>query len=1205
MSISECLSRRDLQGRSGERARGAKRRGSTGNRFLAEVAALEDRCLLSADPLVPTGSDTALNRIFWNGGGPTNPNNPPPQFIAGITAAPTEKTITITNASDQTIFPILRGANTGQLPSNINPKNPTNLYDPQDYVNQEYRAYIGYVDADGQQTLGLPAHASITFAVPLVFWDSERTYIVTDGEDLIPPDTSPGHQNPFHYDATSDRGVSLSSEPNSWVKQFTDNGDGDVDAGLVMFYHATVPQGIALDAPAQLTEFTIRDPYLTNWLTEKIVAETTVEFNYDVSYVDSLTAPIAMEAVNVPVPIPDQPDPPTQGHDYGWAGSSLIYGTPTTQGTMQQLVHDFINNTGDAAVGAYFGKGQGWPSYYNPNGILDIPSGANVFANSPFNGQKSSYFTYGPDNLWMLSSGGTGPVEQQAGGVVESTTSVLLNFSRVDQPGVRDQVYNAFVNWQAGNFDFFGKTSNGTQLGQVTGFVKVDSDPNLQSIRVTLHGPVNVTGGQSFIFYRTVTDYATTAITNLWYSWAQYYVNLFAGQKPPAAASGSIDPKSSILKLNAIPAGLAVGMSVSGSGIVPAQGTSALILKIDASKNEIYLSQLSSAGGSGQYTFGNPTAMPFSNTDGIKTITVNDGGSGYTPKSRFNVTISGGGGSGATAVAIVGDNGTITNIVVTNGGSGYTSAPTVAFPGSTGTGANATAVVGTYITPLNLQFPADQLQTARLFAGTVYTAMATEAAIPNLTVNNPLLPAPMSLVYTVIGCDVLHLPNSNAGASQVGAQVTILIKSSLRGVYDFNQVPESQWYPNPATYQGGQQFNVYNLDPYVWFVHDVLGLSGYGFSVDDDTSDVGAYASNYTPQFDRVYPNHIDMVFSGLEDPTTQTGLRNKAKWYGNVQYGPITTVGTISNPTTGPNAGKTIVTLTDQTKYWQIMPPDATLLGAYVVGPGITPGTRVLKQDFSGGYVLVLSNYVPDAANVTLTFTGEPPVNPVENPSFEQPLLTQPPPNNSIDDPTDASWTFTNSAGIAGNGSALTALNGPAPEGKQVLYLANQGQVSQTVTVEAGNYILSFYAALRRESEPLPLRLAERRLTRRLETLRRLDARPPGLGEVRQTHDFARHVLTRRLAAIHHRAVAHPVPKARLLDPQIIRVVVDGRNVGNVKPSGSEYTAYNVPFPLTAGRHTISLIGTDAPGNNMVFLDSVHLGIDPNPPASGRVRNR
>jgi len=31
------------------------------------------------------------------------------------------------------------------------------------------------------------------------------------------------------------------------------------------------------------------------------------------------------------------------------------------------------------------------------------------------------------------------------------------------------------------------------------------------------------------------------------------------------------------------------------------------------------------------------------------------------------------------------------------------------------------------------------------------------------------------------------------------------------------------------------KFGIYNIDPYVWFVHVQLGFSGYGFSVDDDT----------------------------------------------------------------------------------------------------------------------------------------------------------------------------------------------------------------------------------------------------------------------------------------------------------------------------------------------------------------------------------
>src|SRR6185437_9314383 len=296
---------------------------------------LEDRCLLSGlgvvDPQVPLGSTTALNQIFWNGGAPLNPNGLP-----GITAAPTMKTITITNTTNQTIYPILRDANTGQDPHNTNPNNPNNYYDPQDFHNQEYRAYIGYVK-DGVQTLGLPAGATITIAVPLVFWDAENTYLATDGQNLIVTDPI-NDSNPFRYDPTSSRGVSLSTDPNSWVTNFT-APNGEASAGLVMFYHATVPSTPSLDSPAQLTEFTIRDPYLNTgganpgigWLTDE--AQTKVFFNYDVSYVDNLTSPIAMEATQVPIPIADNPTPPTA--DYGWVGASLIYGPPTQAGTMQ------------------------------------------------------------------------------------------------------------------------------------------------------------------------------------------------------------------------------------------------------------------------------------------------------------------------------------------------------------------------------------------------------------------------------------------------------------------------------------------------------------------------------------------------------------------------------------------------------------------------------------------------------------------------------------------------------------------------------------------------------------------------------------------------------------------------------------------------------------------------------------------------------
>lgn len=71
-------------------------------------------------------------------------------------------------------------------------------------------------------------------------------------------------------------------------------------------------------------------------------------------------------------------------------------------------------------------------------------------------------------------------------------------------------------------------------------------------------------------------------------------------------------------------------------------------------------------------------------------VDVTAGGSGYT--SAPTVTLSGGGGSGATATAeVIG--GAVTAVLMGSPGSGYTSAPTVSFSGGGGSGAAATAVL--------------------------------------------------------------------------------------------------------------------------------------------------------------------------------------------------------------------------------------------------------------------------------------------------------------------------------------------------------------------------------------------------------------------------------------------------------------------------------------------------------------------------------
>lgn len=72
---------------------------------------------------------------------------------------------------------------------------------------------------------------------------------------------------------------------------------------------------------------------------------------------------------------------------------------------------------------------------------------------------------------------------------------------------------------------------------------------------------------------------------------------------------------------------------------------------------------------------------------GVTSYTVSVGGTGYVIATPPTVTVTGGGGTGATAVAVV--DGAVTGVSVSNGGSNYTTLTTVSFSGGGGTGATA------------------------------------------------------------------------------------------------------------------------------------------------------------------------------------------------------------------------------------------------------------------------------------------------------------------------------------------------------------------------------------------------------------------------------------------------------------------------------------------------------------------------------------
>lgn len=121
----------------------------------------------------------------------------------------------------------------------------------------------------------------------------------------------------------------------------------------------------------------------------------------------------------------------------------------------------------------------------------------------------------------------------------------------------------------------------------------------------------------------------------------------------------------------------------------------------------------------------------------LTSLTISNGGSGYT--SAPTVSLTGGGGAGAAATAVI-SGGVVTGLTLTNAGTGYTSAPTVSFSGGGGSGAAATAALvagvnGQVLTlaPLPPLVPGGL---PRLFLGGAFTAVngatLTRVAILNL-----------------------------------------------------------------------------------------------------------------------------------------------------------------------------------------------------------------------------------------------------------------------------------------------------------------------------------------------------------------------------------------------------------------------------------------------------------------------------------------
>jgi hypothetical protein len=614
-----------------------------------------------------------------------------------------------------------------------------------------------------------------------------------------------------------------------------------------MWYHANgLAQEPANDAPAQLTEMTIRDPFLATMPTGPDIAksEKTVLVNYDVSYVDSILLPVAMEAADVPL---DPLNPSSRRKAYGWIGASQ------TVDQMQRKLKDFTSeNKAENKLGLYFG-GKGYDKYYSPNDTATgtkLPAGQNLIGDSSLRNVRSSY----SNNQYALASGGVGPVEIVGGngGFPDGTTVLKL----VPSSKLKDLLPGMVVTLGSGQPT--GPTVPPGTTIVPDGIIKKNGDV----IAVKLSQAIPSKQGKDFVFQfmRPVTDYVASKLTNLWYGWADYYV---AKSRVPTVpnVSGTTTLGSNVVSFTAAVSGLEPGMTVTSSAGVLAPNVKTTILAVAASNTSVTLSTLPVSPGRHSFTFSSPEAIPRS----------------------------------------------------------------------------------AEVQPLSLSFAEGDGRTTKnyRFSEVVYAVMSAMSTIPAIANQGS---RSTQLMFNVLGGNVGFIPAignapanapPNTGNPVISNVIRDDIKSIMRGVVDFkNPATLGAWYPDPAVASAGAKvnsnaadFSVYNLNPFVWFVHKQLGLSGYGFSLDDDVADVGANGAT-----------KLAISVGGLGGP--DNGLSNKAQWSWGAPFGPVESA-------TGRTMkdSKSLTDLTaDAVAQVHGADPSNSLLGALVTGPGIAPGTTIDK---------------------------------------------------------------------------------------------------------------------------------------------------------------------------------------------------------------------------------------------------------------------
>ena len=274
------------------------------------------------------------------------------------------------------------------------------------------------------------------------------------------------------------------------------------------------------------------------------------------------------------------------------------------------------------------------------------------------------------------------------------------------------------------------------------------------------------------------------------------------------------------------------------------------------------------SGGTATYTYSGPQATGTANVNVVGGIQLTSGGSGYTYPPV--VTVSGGGGSGATsAVVLSASPGTVSGIEITNQGTGYTSAPTITI--GTGFANNTLYSLGTQITA----------------SGYVYTVTTAGTSAASGT---PVWPA--SGTVTSGGVTFTNAGTAATATAYLGVG-SITITNPGSGYMTLPAVSIAAFANNYA-YSLGQQIIGTNVSSYV-------------FSV----TTAGTSAASGTPTWPTTVGATVTsggVTFTNMGIGGAVTGTVYGAQGYGIPQNITINASGTVTSPSTARTIPGTLI---------------------------------------------------------------------------------------------------------------------------------------------------------------------------------------------------------------------------------------------------------------------------------------------------------